>query len=225
MSGGHSDKTPETETTSPDPEEPQGLLGRAAANPAVVVSLAGALMYVAVSLGHASFYGRFGIDPAEVGLGYTETLTRAGRVFLPFVVLVLMLGLVLGKGLGNRLLASVDRARVRSRVLRICFVALVVLAIWFPAWYGAQADDVARGEPLRPEPDRLRSLWLNPLGIRAEPVLVEWTSNDADEPYPFGSEKVMYLGRADGVAVFYDPATDQTVRVPDSDVVIVRQAP
>jgi hypothetical protein len=200
-------------------DEQRGLAGFARTNAVVVVSLAGALTYVAVSLGQAAFYAPFGVDPAEVGLGYTETLTRTARVFLPVVVLAGVVLLMIAGQLPRR--PSIDRTGAVALTIVVGLLLLVVVTIVMPVWYSAKAEDVRDGEPLRPEIDRLFAVVRNPLGIRAEPVEVTW-AGDGDEPYPFRGPAI-YLGRADGVAVLYDPRTEQTVRVPDSEVVIVRE--
>jgi hypothetical protein len=61
----------------------------------------------------------------------------------------------------------------------------------------------------------------NPLGLRVEPVRVSWIG-EAKAAYDFGRGEVMYVGSADGTAVFFDPRTRPTVRVPAGDVVVTR---
>lgn len=209
-----------TERAAPgDQREPRGLGGVLTSNLVVVVSLIGAVMYVGASLGQTAFYGRFGVDPAEVGLGYTETLTQLGRVFLPVLVLGVVVFLMVASKIN---LPSLDPVGVVALLITITVLGLLVLTVGVPVWYTDKAEAVGRGEPLRPEADRLLTVVVNPLGIRAEPVRVTWTRRGGDDLYSFGSEKPIYLGRADGVTVLYDPARERTVRVPDTEVVIVR---
>jgi hypothetical protein len=104
----------------------------------------------------------------------------------------------------------------------IALVLLLVLAIWMPAAYTRDARDVKDGKALRPPglstPLRVVT---NPLGLRVEPVRVSWIG-EAKAAYDFGRGEVMYLGSADGTAVFFDPRNRRTVRVPAGDVVVTR---
>jgi hypothetical protein len=52
-------------------------------------------------------------------------------------------------------------------------------------------------------------------------VSVSWI-NEMHAAYDFGDNEVMYLGRADGIAVFFDASARRTVRVPEDEVVIER---
>jgi len=56
----------------------------------------------------------------------------------------------------------------------------------------------------------------NALRLRAEPVQVE--SLDGTSRRMTSAREVMYLGRAGGTAVFFDPRTKQTVRVAKNDI-------
>lgn len=51
---------------------------------------------------------------------------------------------------------------------------------------------------------------------------VSWIDEAREKVYDFRGRDVVYLGRAHGIAVFYDPANEQTVQVPDSTIVIER---
>lgn len=210
------------EATPGEPDAPGGLGGFVLGNAVVVVSLVGGLAYVAVSVGQAAFYDRFGVDAAEVGLGYADTLTRGGRVLLPVVVLALFIFAMIA---GRFSLPRIEGAGLVALLVLLMFSLLVYVTIGLPVQYARKADAVARGKELRPEIDRLLAVVLNPLGIRAERVRIEWTRREGEQPYRFSSTEVIYLGRADGVAVLFDVVAKRTVRVPDSEVIIVRESP
>ena len=48
-----------------------------AANTLAAVSIAGALVYGVIRISYVGFYGEFGLDPEDVGIGYAATLARA----------------------------------------------------------------------------------------------------------------------------------------------------
>jgi hypothetical protein len=50
------------------------------------LTLAGLFVYGGTLLVYAQFYGRFGIEPEEAGVGYTTTLARAAPAFLSWLV-------------------------------------------------------------------------------------------------------------------------------------------
>jgi hypothetical protein len=178
---------------------------------AAVVGAVLAIAYFVSRLGQTSFYSRFGLEPDDVGLGRVETLTRAAvwLVLIAFVPLALAL------------LASVFNRSIAKWVLTAVLGALLFsLPFWVPHAYKHDANCVEAGKAVRPAglstPLRIIT---NPLGLRAEPVQVQWIDGTSP-PYDFGGEKVMYLGRAGGIAVFFDPRTEQTVRAPQNDILI-----
>ena len=191
----------------------QGRIARFVSSyPVVVVSWLGAAAYVVTRDAQTSFYSKFGLEPEDVGLGYAQTLSRAAPLFVLVVLFVL-----LGR------LAAVSRRRAPGPVVAaIVLGALLVLALWMPWAYTRDAHRVKERKPLRPAglstPGRLAT---NPLGLRAEPVRVVWIDK-GHAAHDFGSGEVMYLGRAEGNAVFFDPEHRQTVHVPESDIVIER---
>lgn len=167
-----------------------------------------AIAYFVSRLGQTSFYSKFGLEPDEVGLGRTETLTRSAV----WLVLIALIPIALA------LLGWVFKRPMGRWVVTAALGALVSLPFWVPHAYKHDADCVQAGKAVRPAglstPLRIIT---NPLGLRAEPVQVDWLGG-MSPAYDFGSEKVMYLGRAGGTAVFFDPRTKQTVRVPQSDI-------
>lgn len=212
------------------PTEPTGVVGFAVKNPLVVVSLVGAVAYFIARLGQTSFYHRFEVEPEDVGLAYSETLSRAA-VGLLIVSIVAAIYVWIASHFREDVY---DPTAVRQPsgeyvsppsytgvALGFAVVALGVLAVWLPITYPRRADDVKDGKALHPGGITYRVI-KNPLALRAEPVRVRWIDDKAKGRYAFGSGEVMYLGAANGVAVFYDPRPEkrQTVRVPDSDIVI-----
>lgn len=229
MTSGADKRTEEAE--KPPEKEPRGLAKIATDNPVVVVSLIGAGAYFVTRLAQTSFYSNFGLEPEDLGLGYTETLSRAaaGLLLLVLVAAIYTAALALVTHF-----ATVENPAQRGmrlprfklspwRVIEFISLALLFLAAWMPFVYAGDADSVREGNALQPA-GVTWGIFKNPLGLRAEPVHVSWI-DDKQGRYDFGSkqEEVMYLGRANGIAVFFDPRKNRTVRVPDSEIVIERQ--
>jgi hypothetical protein len=120
--------------------------------------------------------------------------------------------------------AEVSRRReLFGRAVAVIFVALAVCAVWLPVAYFFGASSVRDGNAMRPA--GLSTPWrliTNPLGLRVEPVHVTWIG-ETTPSYEFENKAVMYLGGADGTAVFFDPCEHVTVRVPDGGLVITRE--
>jgi hypothetical protein len=58
---------------------------------------------------------------------------------------------------------------------------------------------------------------------RAEPVNVEWLGSDEPRALEDCNCKLMYLGRASGVAVLYDVRHRRTLRLPESELALSRE--
>lgn len=208
------------------PSEPRWHAWLAELSPVVVATWVGVFAYFVTRSGQTSFYSRFGVEPEEVGLGYAETLSRAavGLLLILLVAGTYSLFLAIGprfhSGIrwGERLGLGVF---ARSAV-GFMLVLLPILLVWMPHAYSDDAIQVRNGMRIRPAglstPGRIIT---NPLGLRVEAVRVSWI-DDTQTAYDFGSSQVMYLGRADGTAVFYDPRNERTVRVPENNIVIER---
>ena len=205
--------------------KPLQLTAVALANPVVVISLIGAAAFVGTRLAQTTFYSRFGLEPEDVGLTYTETLTRAAVALVVLCVVPVFIALIVWSII--RLYASPEpRVSRRSALMRQAFSALagaaaVLLVAFVADTYKARALDVKNGMPMRPAGITWDFIE-NPLALRAERVGVSWI-DDTKEGYAFDKGDVMYLGRAAGVAVFYDPHSDRTVRIPDTGSVIERR--
>jgi hypothetical protein len=207
--GGVTEKAPKTEN-----RQSSRLATFASQNPVAVVSWIGAVAYFVTRMAQTSFYSKFGLEPEDVGLGYAQTLSRAAALLL-LISLVTVVWL-----------AASTRHRARGPLIlaagRLAVWTLVVLALWMPLTYTRDAHRVKEGKALRPAglstPNRIVT---NPLGLRVEPVRVSWIDK-ARAAHDFGSDRVVYLGRAEGIAVFYDAEKRQTVRVPEGDIVIER---
>lgn len=200
--------------------KPDPLARFAGANPVFIVSVIGALAYFVARSAQTSFYSKFGLEPEDVGLGYAETLSRAAWGLLALTLAVGAIVLALLRPWRYHPGSERERIGPFARWVSASTIAsLLVLALWTPFAYDFKAEDVKDGDPVRPPGlSTAYRLVTNPLGVRVIKVHVSWI-DEMHAAYEFRGE-VMYLGRADGIAVFFDPRTQRTVRIPQSDIVI-----
>lgn len=196
-------------------------------NPVVVVSLVGALVYVATRLGQVSFYGEFGLDPEDVGIGYAETLTRAAAAILPLVLLTIWVGAMATRVIGERgrtwVVQLVRERRAGFAALSVLFLfgTFVYAVFGLPVQYARIAADVQSGDTPALDPRRIGPQLTNPLGIRAERVRVTWIEQ-GEAPYKLDEgQAFVYLGHANGLTALYDLKYRRTVRVPDTSIAVV----
>jgi hypothetical protein len=199
--------------------------------PATAITLAGIIIYSVLRVSYATFYGRFNVEPEEVGLGQTEIIAHAA---LGLIVLILWTGGVMGlaylglRVLGLRPYRAPSSAPVWRRALAftstpywiiviptILSVALFVL-ISLPAQARSLADQVEEGETIRP-PASIRSLDLH---VKALPVTLRSLGAGAF-PLQLRSPSLRYLGGAGEVLVLYDWKTERVIRLPASSVVVM----
>jgi hypothetical protein len=205
--------------------KPDPLARFAGANPVFIVSLIGALAYFVARSAQTSFYSKFGLEPEDVGLGHAETLSRAAGGLLALTLVVGAIVLALLRPWRYHPQSERERIGPFARWVSASLIAsLVVLALWTPFAYDFEAHDVENGDQVRPPGlSTAYRLITNPLGLRVTKVRVSWI-DEMHTAYDFRGE-VMYLGRADGTAVFFDPRNKQTVRIPQGDIVIERELP
>jgi hypothetical protein len=147
----------------------------------VHVTVLGLLLYVTVYFSYSTFYRRFGVSPAEVGLTYGEILIRSGPLLVVATVSVAVFTYVV-----SRLLASDPKSQgdpksqtkwIRHVLLSLMLVIGVVLVTGI--WRAQQlADLVDRGTPVR-------SRFLELIDVRVDYVTV--SAGDGGQPAEVGS--------------------------------------
>lgn len=216
-------------------DQPESLLSRVARWVAThllaLLTVAGLVVYGVLRGSYATFYGRFDVEPEEVGLGQTEILAQTSLATL--VLVLLSASIMVLAYLGLRALGVIRPANVpRNAPLwrrAIVFVqgpfwmivlptVLLVGSFFFlslPERARNLADKVERGETVRP-PISFRSADLH---VRAIPVrLTSLGANDL--PAELRSESLRYLGKANGVIVIYDWKSKKVIRLPAGSVVV-----
>lgn len=201
---------------------------------ATVITLVGIFTYSTLRISYSIFYGRFDVDPEEVGLGQSEILLQTAfglAVFIAVVGVVLAVPYILARRVGRAFEAwnhhgvppnasLEDRLFYRLTVffagpgrflfvyLPLTAVAVILLAYFLPARARELADSVEHGEIIRP-PSSLSG----DLHVRA--LRVTLLSHDASNELPsqYRSVSLRYLGEAGGTVILYDWKKRETFRV------------
>jgi hypothetical protein len=193
--------------------------------------LAAAVIYGVLRLSYALFYQPLRATPEEVGYGYVEILAGQliGAVELTLVVWALCFGVMvlwrtvrrrLGRRARHGLRSGGDATRrspLRRPAARSAIVALGLVTVMLPL--------IARetGATAASEGDTMRNIHLIGSNIPVLPVTAVPASVTALEPGAAdieGRACLLYLGSADGVAVFFDVRTKESLRVPSTAVVV-----
>lgn len=194
------------------------------------LSVLGLVLYGVLRLSYLYFYQQLRTSPEEVGYGYSEILVEALPGAIEVFVLLFLTLLVIA-ALANRLLGklrktnrelgdSAEFPRLRRFLgapitgVHVFAAALLVEVLLLPimsAWQGSRARSglTVRNAYFIGVP------YLPLLSAQAVPASVAWINPDAEEKLSLSElDCLMYLGSADGVAVFYDVGTRNSIRVP-----------
>jgi hypothetical protein len=184
------------------------------------------------------FYTGLGVDPIEVGYGYSTTLIRtigyisyviatSTVVCIAFLILYGFIRYV-GKKRSKRSQPGKSRARMSDRDF-VTFIAIFSLIagaaiplVLGTMGVGSAAEAAREGRPILPYAGAA-SLGVPDLPIRADPVFIAPAGKPNDSPEVISLSKrnnLLYLGQANGTAVLYDPDQQRSIHVPTSEVIL-----
>jgi hypothetical protein len=197
-----------------------------------VVTASGLATYGLLRVSYATFYGRFDVEPEEVGLGQTQILAQTGLAMFVYVLIIAVYGVVAFlafKALGLRSIRVEPNAPFWRRVMAfttgpywiilvptVIYVASLVF-LGLHAQARAAADQVERGETVRLPAWRVLQ---PPLHVVAIPVTLTTLGED-ELPAELTSPSLRYLGQAGGVLVLYDWKAERVIRVPANSLVVM----
>jgi hypothetical protein len=206
--------------------------------PPAFLAAPGVVIYVSISILYSRFYGSLGTSPEEVGLSYANTLTRSlGLLILTAAILLFLYPIILylarlrrpnldqmsreqiDNWLNERNPRSIAKTLLASTALLVAILPLLIVFIPYAPWNIAsiQAKAVERGTSVAPY--RLGPFPI--LDLRATPVSVEWKNAATPKAKSLAATKLFYLGESKGTAVLYNPLTDETIRAPIGELMIV----
>lgn len=207
----------------PEPESGITLIDWAVKYAGPLLGVGGALLFGVLRMAYVVFYEQLRATPQEVGYGYQEILT--GQLFGTVELTMLLTAVLVGARLLARAIRHAAAGRWREatrrpprdvlkRLVRRCGLAalagvLVVLPVFaylfgLKATYGYTIRNMYLFSPV-----------LQLLAIQASPAEVVWTT----QPQPGMADPrslrcLLYLGHADGIAVFYDVRTRASLHLP-----------
>ena len=192
-----------------------------AANTLAAVTIAGALIYGITRISYVGFYGEFGLDPEDVGIGYAAN----ARACAPRLALLVRSSLPLVARLLRRGGVAVwGRGPVRLNQRRFIAWGLVggfLLGLLVSAGDAQRAASaVKRGDELRAPAGVISwGIVRDPLGFTVREVNVEWVDGDASAHTKLG-RPLMLLGSDSNVYYIYDVEHRRTLRLPRSLVIV-----
>jgi hypothetical protein len=204
------------------------------------VALIGLLSFLFIQRAYDDFYGRFGVNPTEVGIDiYVVAYRAAYAIFVNGLLVLLMVLATLeaivvvwrlvthqaGSGktpwpsLNRRLRGwlsgyfSLYSARLIALFLVFAVFGLMyVLLITLPS--NSLEDRIRGGESVETVTRITPLLW-----VRAERVRVDWIG-PAETALPEG-RPLTYLGSNEGIVIVYDLCEEMAVRVPAERVIVI----
>lgn len=228
----------------------QRLLAWVSAHTLAALTLIGLLAYGVIQLAYVQFYGRLGVDPDEVGLDYVHTLSQSVPTLAAILASFALLAgfAILGIGVlvdGVKAVTNWHRRRsgkpkrgashdsrsfsspkITWRAWAIILLALGLAATSANVYFalGPLADRVERGDAVHAT--RIGDAeGRNPLSFSAEPVGLIPVGEAVTAVARLADHRLMYLGSAEGIHVFYDSDCKRVIRLPDSEVIIVQSDP
>jgi uncharacterized membrane protein YidH (DUF202 family) len=197
-----------------------------------VLALLGVITYVYLTVVYDRFYSVLHVDPADVGLGYASTLSRSSGLIL-IVVAIIAVVLFLLRWIRTSLGAAVATALDYPPLSIVAILALLVgvAELWatvpvlvYPYTEPTREASMAASAVLAGKPVaqvRLANL-ITVIDLRAEAVtLVAARSSNPAVTSPAKRTDLLYLGKADGTVVLYDPRARQALHLP-ADAVVMR---
>jgi hypothetical protein len=184
---------------------------------AQISGVAASIIFGAFYLALRLFYGSLGVSPEEVGWDLQSVVLHFAPVFL--LVLLIVWGIrtrAHSRSTGSPNESDARRQTRWTTLATSAFIACAVAAFAAIGWATMFANDVKRGVALSASIDRM-------FPVTAQCVTVNWLDSDVAPAAADGlrdEHPVLYLGRAGGIAVFYDFDADIPIRVPAGLVLI-----
>jgi hypothetical protein len=188
--------------------------------PAIVAAL-GLVLYVPTYLAYEDFYGALGVAPDEVGLGYATILSReitwlvyASLTIVAFVALIVFCAILafrpalLERRWPQHTLTASGPLRRAAALLAVTALAI---ALSITGYQLLSVPTISGGSPVRPDSDSF---------FKARATVAEITWIDKAPPGGTVPNRMLFLGQANGVAVFWDPVSERAVRLPSGSIAV-----
>jgi hypothetical protein len=204
-----------------------------------LVGIVGAALYGVLRLAYLFFYLRLRASPDEVGYGYSQVLADEliGAIELVIIVALILIPIAIIAILSIRLVLRVSprwRSRLAAqpadwamrgrRLLLVCFIAAIpVVLIGLPIIGLLEGEEAVKGYTVR-NVYPAHFIALPVLAVEAVPARIYWVAGNGSSHVDIRTRQcLLYLGQANGISVFYDVHSEESVRLPSADIVTVLQ--
>lgn len=222
--------------------EPRNHDGSAALNWVVhyavpLVGVTGAALYGVLRLAYVFFYLWLRATPDEVGYGYSQVLSD--ELIGAIELMVLIAALISIAGFATSILVPLAQratGKYRSKAAEIHLfsklraqkiaawslaIAVPIVLVGLPILGWMEGEQAANGYAVR-NVYLAGTIRLPVLAVQAVPAEIAWASSQVSgEPNISGRPCLLYLGQADGTSVFYDVQSQESLRLPTADIVVL----
>jgi hypothetical protein len=212
----------------PDSTARESLLRKIAG----VLVLLGVIAYVyLITVIYDRFYSVLRVDPADVGLGYAATLSRSSGLIVIAAAIIGVLWFLL-RLIPLLLIVGIGSIEDSPRSAVIAFLTLFVAIATF--WAGVPLLTYPYSEPTREASMAARAVLagkpvaqvrlanlITVIDLRAEAVtLVAARPSNLTVTRVAKRTDLLYLGKADGTVVLFDPRARQALHLPANEVLM-----
>jgi hypothetical protein len=199
----------------------------------------GAALYGVLRLAYVFFYLWLRATPDEVGYGYSQVLADELIGAIELVVLTAIVIAIAGfavsilvplakqatvkYGSKPRQTRLTSKAKAQRIAIWSFAIAVPVVLVSLPVLGWLEGAQAASGYAVR-NVYLAGTIRLPVLAVQAVPAKVAWTSTQGvDELNISGRQCLLYLGQADGISVFYDVRSQESLRLPTVDIAVALQ--
>lgn len=226
---------------SPEPsgEVSSSILDRIMSYAVPLVGVIGAALYGVLRLAYLFFYLRLRASPDEVGYGYSQVLADEliGAIELVLLVtlflmlpeaIIVLFSMLFSHTKKKLLITQKIKtanwiAKVKKLALWCLAIAIPLVLIGLPVIGWIEGEEAANGYTVR-NVYLSHFITLPVLAVEAVPANVAWVaSNGSAQDKIAARQCLLYLGQSDGIAVFYDVHSQESIRLPVADIIIMLQ--
>jgi hypothetical protein len=227
--------------TAPEPGERDGngALNWIVRYAVPLAGVIGAALYGVLRLAYVFFYLWLRATPDEVGYGYSQVLAdeligaielvilTASLIAITVFAISILVSLAKHATVKYRskpiLTRLIDKTKVQRIAIWSFVIAVPVVLVGLPVLGWLEGAQAASGWAVR-NVYLAGTIRLPVLAVQAVPAKVAWTSTQGvDELNISARQCLMYLGQADGISVFYDVQSQESLRLPTVDIAVALQ--
>lgn len=199
----------------------------------------GAALYGVLRLAYVFFYLWVRATPDEVGYGYSQVLSDELIGAIELVVLIAVMIFIAAvvtstlvplarRAAGRRKSAAraghpVSKAKAQKIAVWSLAIAVPIVLTGLPVLGWLEGAQAASGYAVR-NVYLAGTIRLPVLAVQAVPAEVSWISTEGPDALNISQRQcLLYLGQANGISVFYDVHSQESLQLPSDDIVVSLQ--